>query len=390
MKVCPVCQASFAEGFVYCPQDAELLVRYDLRAQLQKSHSRQEPNFLLSTESFLSSLQRVFSAAWEELRSHPRHFLVALLCGESSSKRRQLQLQAGVALALIAYTFVGTGLLLLGLHHSTKAEQLLPRLVEKDDTLAAARLIFPVVAFSKTGTDSRGHLGGSAANAQRTSGGGGGGDQQPQSASGGTLPHATLLPQQALPDPAPPKIPNATLVQVPTIYADPLAVKFVAGQTGAPTAPPAPPARGQGAHGGLGGGDGTGINGGNGAGYHLGSGGNTGGRSFEIGTGAPTGSGRDGNLPRMADLRVRPTILYKEKARYSEEARQQKVQGTVLLVANFNANGTISEIRVVRGLPFGLTEEAISSAKRIRFQPAVENGVAVTVRAQLEYNFALY
>ena len=92
----------------------------------------------------------------------------------------------------------------------------------------------------------------------------------------------------------------------------------------------------------------------------------------------------------MADARLRPTILYREKARYTEEARQQKVQGAVVLLATFTAGGQIADIRVVRGQPFGLTEEAIQAAKRIRFQPASENGVPVTVRAHLEYNFALY
>jgi hypothetical protein len=43
-----------------------------------------------------------------------------------------------------------------------------------------------------------------------------------------------------------------------------------------------------------------------------------------------------------------------------------------------------------RGLPCGLTEAAIEAAKRIRFQPALRNGAPVSVRAQLEYNFALY
>ena len=92
----------------------------------------------------------------------------------------------------------------------------------------------------------------------------------------------------------------------------------------------------------------------------------------------------------MANQRLRPTILYKEKAKYTEEARQQKVQGIVVLLATFYANGQLGEIRVIRGLPNGLTEEAIQAAMRIRFQPAHENGVPVTVRAQLEFNFALY
>ena len=56
----------------------------------------------------------------------------------------------------------------------------------------------------------------------------------------------------------------------------------------------------------------------------------------------------------------------------------------------FTAGGTIENIRVVRGLPDGLTEKAIEAAKRIRFQPAVKNGSPVSVRGNLEFTFNLY
>ena len=108
-----------------------------------------------------------------------------------------------------------------------------------------------------------------------------------------------------------------------------------------------------------------------------------------IGGQTTTGSDREQDVRKMT-AHLRPTILYKEKAKYTEEARVLKVQGLVVLMATFNANGQITEIRVVRGLPSGLTEEAIQAARRIRFQPAYENGMPVTVRAQLEYHFTLY
>ena len=92
--------------------------------------------------------------------------------------------------------------------------------------------------------------------------------------------------------------------------------------------------------------------------------------------------------PMTASLR--PTILYREKAKYTEEARQNKVQGTVMLQVVFHVNGSITDIKVIRGLPDGLTEKAIEAAKKIRFNPAVKNGSPVSVRGQLEFNFNLY
>jgi len=92
-------------------------------------------------------------------------------------------------------------------------------------------------------------------------------------------------------------------------------------------------------------------------------------------------------LPMTADLR--PTILYREKAKYTEEARNNGVQGTVILSIVFNVNGKITDIKVVRGLPHGLNENAIEATKKIRFKPAVKDGKPVSVRGQLEFTFIL-
>lgn len=397
MKVCPKCQASFAEGFVYCPRDAELLVRFDLRAQLRQPSvsadaltGGRECNFLLVNDSFSQRLQQALQSAWRDLRHDPRGFCAALWLGEGSPQRRKYLLQGGVAIAVITYSFIVTMLALLGLRVSTASAQLTERRSIIDPETETVRLILPTVAKSDFSKGRDGHLGGSLQQPLRAHGGGSGGEQNAASASGGHSPRAALTPQERKPDPEPPKIEHPTLIQVPTIVADPLVVKFVSGPTGVPTAPPAPPSKGPGTQGGLGNGDGTGVGTGKGPGYGPGNNGNTGGGHFAIGGQLSTGTGERSGGPQMATARLRPTILYREKAKYSEEARENQVQGSVVLLATFTASGQITDIRVLRGQPYGLTEEAIQVAKRIRFQPAVEHGVPVTVRAQLEYNFSLY
>ncbi len=93
-------------------------------------------------------------------------------------------------------------------------------------------------------------------------------------------------------------------------------------------------------------------------------------------------------LPMSANLR--PTILYREKARYTEIARINKAQGTAVLNVVFREEGNITDIRVVRCLPDGLSQQAITAAERIRFNPAVRNGTPVSVRGTLEFTFNLY
>jgi TonB family protein len=92
--------------------------------------------------------------------------------------------------------------------------------------------------------------------------------------------------------------------------------------------------------------------------------------------------------PMTKDLR--PTILYREKAKYTEIARINLSQGTVVLSVIFDVSGVIQNIRVIRGLPDGLTHKAIEAARKIRFNPAIRNGEPVSVRGSLEFTFNLY
>jgi TonB family protein len=104
---------------------------------------------------------------------------------------------------------------------------------------------------------------------------------------------------------------------------------------------------------------------------------------------AQTGAPQSGQVEPMGTL-LRPTILYREKARYTDEARNEKVSGNVVLGVVFGADGKIKDIRVIRGLPFGLTDNAIQAALKIRFKPAMKNGQPVSVRGLLEFSFSLY
>jgi len=89
-------------------------------------------------------------------------------------------------------------------------------------------------------------------------------------------------------------------------------------------------------------------------------------------------------------LSLRPKITYREKAKYTEEARDNVIHGTVALNVVFRSDGSLSDIKVVKGLPYGLTEKAIDAARKIRFEPAIKDGQPVHVRGDLEFTFHLY
>lgn len=80
----------------------------------------------------------------------------------------------------------------------------------------------------------------------------------------------------------------------------------------------------------------------------------------------------------------------KPEPSYTEAARQYEISGTVILKCVFRSNGSVTDIRTVSGLPYGLTDRAIQAAKRIKFIPAMKDGKYVSMWMQLEYNFNPY
>jgi TonB family protein len=82
-------------------------------------------------------------------------------------------------------------------------------------------------------------------------------------------------------------------------------------------------------------------------------------------------------------------ISYKPNPVYTDEARQLKLQGEVLLEVMFGANGQLHVNRVVRGLGHGLDEAAVAAANKMRFKPALRNGSAVDSTAIVHVVFQL-
>lgn len=147
---------------------------------------------------------------------------------------------------------------------------------------------------------------------------------------------------------------------------------------------------------GSGGGQGSGVGTGQGSGRGTGAGSGTGsgfGSGLGTGNGNGTGGG-DGDTGPPPPVKVGVTsaikILSKPRPGYTDAARQNNIQGTVILRVTFLASGQVGSISPVKGLPNGLTEQAIAAARRINFEPAMRNGSPQTVTKQIEYSFSIY
>lgn len=89
-------------------------------------------------------------------------------------------------------------------------------------------------------------------------------------------------------------------------------------------------------------------------------------------------------------------ILSKPRAIYTEKARKKGFEGIVQLRITFMANGEIGEIvnlttkKKEKLEKYGLMQQAIEAAKKIKFTPATKDGQPISVTKQIQYSFSIY
>lgn len=89
----------------------------------------------------------------------------------------------------------------------------------------------------------------------------------------------------------------------------------------------------------------------------------------------------------LNEVDVKLKIKEKVKAKYTENARRNCINGRVLLKVVFLSSGKVGDIEVVNGLPEGLSESAVEAARKIKFVPAKKDKQNVSVSSKVEYDF---
>jgi len=82
-------------------------------------------------------------------------------------------------------------------------------------------------------------------------------------------------------------------------------------------------------------------------------------------------------------------IISKPTPGYTEEARQLRLEGEVLLRVQFLTSGEVRVLKVVQGLGHGLDEQAMHAALRIKFKPAEHDGQQIDSEATVHIIFEL-
>jgi periplasmic protein TonB len=217
-------------------------------------------------------------------------------------------------------------------------------------------------------------------------GGGGGGLQQrpkpPKALREGKHTLSSPLPirrepKPIVPTPAPPEPkpePPLKAEQLPAVVApivpapaDPRNRVGVLDQT-----PSEADSHGPGKGGGTGTGTGTGIGQGDGSGVGPGSGGGTGGGPYRPGSGIEA-----------------PRLLHEVRADYTEEARQRNIAGDVVLEIVVRRDGSVGDVKILKGLPSGLNDKAVQAVRQWRFAPARRLGTPVDVIVEVSVEFKL-
>jgi TonB family protein len=96
-------------------------------------------------------------------------------------------------------------------------------------------------------------------------------------------------------------------------------------------------------------------------------------------------SNHDTNAP-AADL-TQPAATRKVDPAYPLQLMRENVAGTVILYAIIHADGTVGNVRVLRGVDDRLDQFASQAIVQWQFQPAMKNGSPVDVEATFQIPF---
>jgi TonB family protein len=84
-----------------------------------------------------------------------------------------------------------------------------------------------------------------------------------------------------------------------------------------------------------------------------------------------------------------PVAIQTTRPAYSRQAWERKIEGIVTVLAEFDSDGNAKVLRLVKGLGFGLDENAVAALQQWRFAPAYRNGRRVSVIANVDVLFSM-
>jgi TonB family protein len=84
-----------------------------------------------------------------------------------------------------------------------------------------------------------------------------------------------------------------------------------------------------------------------------------------------------------------PVVINRVEPIYTAEAFEHRISGIVIVEAVVDRTGHVSDVEVLKPLPFGLDQAAVDAVRKWTFRPGTLNGWPVDVLFNLTINFEL-
>jgi TonB family protein len=84
-----------------------------------------------------------------------------------------------------------------------------------------------------------------------------------------------------------------------------------------------------------------------------------------------------------------PSVISRVEPKYTDQAREAHLSGTVVLEAIVGADGSVDIVRVVQSIGLGLDQSAIDALKQWKFRPGLRDDKPVDVALNIEVNFVV-
>lgn len=102
------------------------------------------------------------------------------------------------------------------------------------------------------------------------------------------------------------------------------------------------------------------------------------------------GTGGDGVYTVGSGI-LEPEAILKPPPKFTDDSIRNRISGIVLLYGIIRKDGRVDSLKVIRGLGYGLDEEALTTvATKWKFRPAMKDGKPVDCYVTIEVNFTLY
>ncbi len=85
-----------------------------------------------------------------------------------------------------------------------------------------------------------------------------------------------------------------------------------------------------------------------------------------------------------------PRTVYSPHPEYTQDAREKKIEGTVILSVKVGTDGLVKDAKVFRSLYPSLDESAVRTVRAWRFEPQMKDGKAIAMEIKVEVSFNLY